>query len=176
MAQRYEIFLRPDSPVSLDADQLLAHVASLPEVTVEPPSRWLLRRGGREVLIEQAVVDGAVRGLDCSIRFGDGDPELLCDTVFALGAQVQLLAFDPQLGRSVLPGDRQAVAACFDRQNAWILNTVGPTEPLPGNVPYPELRPVGRSSASRALLIAALALLALLALLGLCSRLATGWS
>lgn len=106
---RYELFLRrPSQPLT---DEELAAAAAAVE-----------RDEGDRLTLEpfRRPEDGALLGLDLGVAVEEpGGAARLCRQAFALAGAHDLAVFDPQLGRTVVPGEEELIEQRFDQGAAF---------------------------------------------------------
>ena len=128
------------------------------------PMQWTVERPFGKMAITPAP-DGRV-GVDCTIPEGllEKEARQFMELVLAAALAVDMVVFDPQLGRIVAQADMEAMVAQWRRFNRYRLQTVGsePSDMLTGGAFYPEYESPTRPSTVLWLTVAGLFLFGLI--------------
>lgn len=102
---RYELFLRSSTPLS---EQLLQSITEAVE------------GGSGAVDVEPYAADGETLGVDLGVEVDDPrGPSALCEAAFSLADEFRLSVFDPQLSRTVTPGEEAEIKHQLDQVSTF---------------------------------------------------------
>ncbi len=125
---------------------------------------WTLERPFGKMAVRPAP-DGRA-GLDCTIPEGllEKEAREFMELVLAAALALDMIVFDPQLGRIVAQADMEAMVAQWRRFNRYRLQTVGsePSDMLTGGAFYPDYESPTRPSTILWLSVAGLFVLGLI--------------